>query len=187
MRISFSSVTSAITSFFTGTPAQDAAGTSPSGFRLWGADGFSFADILDIVNPLQHIPVVSTVYRALTGDSLAPAPRVLGDTLFGGPIGAAVGAANALLEYASGKDVGEHVLRALHLPSHAGEQTILLAAHQSPALASPAPLATVAQPQRNAVFPAVQEMRRLTALDAYARSSRLQAAFERQGTHRGHF
>ena len=32
----------------------------------------AFADVLDIINPLQHIPVVSTLYRSLTGDTIAP-------------------------------------------------------------------------------------------------------------------
>ena len=31
----------------------------------------SFSDVLDIVNPLQHMPVVSTVYRMITGDHIS--------------------------------------------------------------------------------------------------------------------
>ncbi|HMM75901.1 MAG TPA: hypothetical protein PJ986_09340 [Gammaproteobacteria bacterium] len=58
------------------------------GQRLFGDDGFGFKDILDLVNPLQHIPVVGNVYRKLTGDALAPAIRVAGGALFGGPLGA---------------------------------------------------------------------------------------------------
>ena len=51
------------------------------------SDTPSFWDVLDMINPLQHIPGVSTIYRAITGDEIAPLPRVVGDMLFGGPMG----------------------------------------------------------------------------------------------------
>lgn len=78
--------------------------------RLFGADGFNFFDILDVINPLQHIPFVSTLYRALTGDTIAPASRVAGGALFGGPIGAAVALVNSIVAEWSGKDVSDHVV-----------------------------------------------------------------------------
>ncbi len=66
--------------------------------KLFGDDGMSFKDVLDLVNPLQHIPVVGYVYRKLTGDELAPAVRVAGGALFGGPLGAALSVAGLVLE-----------------------------------------------------------------------------------------
>ncbi len=33
---------------------------------------FSFDDFLDIINPLQHLPVISTIYRAITHDTINP-------------------------------------------------------------------------------------------------------------------
>ena len=42
-------------------------------FKFFGKDGFTFFDFLDVINPLQHIPVVSTLYRSLTGDEIDPA------------------------------------------------------------------------------------------------------------------
>ena len=78
--------------------------------RLFGADGFNFLDILDVINPLQHIPFVSTLYRALTGDTIAPASRVAGGALFGGPIGAAVSLVNTIVGEWSGKDISDHVV-----------------------------------------------------------------------------
>ena len=77
---------------------------------LFGADGFNFLDLLDVINPLQHIPFVSTLYRALTGDTIAPAARVAGGALFGGPIGAAVSLVNSIVADWSGKDVSDHVV-----------------------------------------------------------------------------
>src|SRR5690606_26918877 len=50
--------------------------------------GLSFGDLLDTVNPLQHVPVVSEIYRHLTGDRIGPEARVAGGLLYGGPIGA---------------------------------------------------------------------------------------------------
>ena len=73
----------------------------------WDKDGFSFGDILDVVNPLQHIPVVSTLYRNITGDEIAQAPRVLGGALFGGPVGLVAALANSIFEAETGSDIGQ--------------------------------------------------------------------------------
>ncbi|WP_419798313.1 MAG: hypothetical protein ACNI26_01070 [Terasakiella sp.] len=79
-------------------------------FSFFGDDGVTFWDMLDVINPLQHIPIVSTAYRAITGDELDPGARLAGGTLFGGPIGLAASAFNVILENNTGKDAGEHVL-----------------------------------------------------------------------------
>ncbi len=84
-----------------------------SAFHPFGEDGFSFLDLLDIINPLQHIPVVGTLYRELTGDTLDPLPRIVGSTLFFGPIGAGVSGANVVLKQTSGQDIGEHIMAML--------------------------------------------------------------------------
>jgi len=72
-----------------------------------------FADFLDMINPLQHIPVVGDLYRYLTGDQIAGSARVVGGALFGGPIGFVAGIVNALVAEASGGNPGELVLTAL--------------------------------------------------------------------------
>ncbi len=71
---------------------------------LFGDDGPSFSDVLDLVNPLQHIPIVGALYRKLTGDVIAPAIRVAGGALFGGPIGAALSLGSMLVEPANAKE-----------------------------------------------------------------------------------
>lgn len=78
--------------------------------RLWGKEGFSFGALLDIVNPLQHIPIVGTVYRAITGDAIGPASRIAGGTLFGGVIGLIASSIDSLVEGETGRDVGQHLL-----------------------------------------------------------------------------
>lgn len=93
--------------------AKDKENSDPnvdSEFEFFGEDGMSFLDFVDIINPLQHIPVVSTAYRAITGDELDPGARLAGGTLYGGPIGLAASAFNVILEHNTGKDSGEHIL-----------------------------------------------------------------------------
>ena len=68
----------------------------------------TFADLLDIINPLQHIPFVNTIYRRLTGDTINPAMQLIGGTLFGGPVGAVIAFGNLALAHISGRDLGEH-------------------------------------------------------------------------------
>ncbi len=80
----------------------------------WGDDGFTFGDVLDMINPLHHVPVLSGVYRAVTGDAIAPAARVLGAGLFSlNPIGAAASMAGAIVDVgladATGRDAGGHL------------------------------------------------------------------------------
>ena len=69
--------------------------------------------IIDIINPLQHIPVISTIYRNITGDEINPLARVAGDALYGGAIGAAVGIVDVAVESKTGKDIGGNVMAML--------------------------------------------------------------------------
>jgi hypothetical protein len=74
-------------------------------------DGKSFFDnLLDIINPLQHIPVVSTIYGALTGDKIGPFEQIAGDTLYGGVTGLAMSIAGEAFTQATGKSIGDTVL-----------------------------------------------------------------------------
>ncbi|TQV79814.1 hypothetical protein [Denitrobaculum tricleocarpae] len=70
-------------------------------------ESFGFWDFIDIINPLQHIPVVSSIYRDLTGDTISAPARIAGGMLYGGPLGFASAIGNAIVEETSGKDVGE--------------------------------------------------------------------------------
>lgn len=106
--------------------------------RLFGKDGIGFKDLLDIVNPLQHLPVVGTIYRALTGDTLAPGSRILGGTLFGGIGGFVTSLVNAVVENETGSDFGDKAL-ALFQGGAAPEQRLAAATVEpaSPAAALP--------------------------------------------------
>ncbi len=83
--------------------------TTEGEWSVFGDDGFTFGDLIDTINPLQHIPVVSTIYREQTGDDIAAAPRVIGSTLFFGPLGIIGALANIAIEESTGKDIGAHV------------------------------------------------------------------------------
>ena len=77
--------------------------------NLWAGDeGLSFADFLDVINPLQHIPVISSIYRAITGDEISLGARLPGGVLFGGPIGILTAGVNAAFEEISGGNIAEH-------------------------------------------------------------------------------
>jgi len=79
-------------------------------FKAFGDDGFTFWDFVDIINPLQHIPIVSAVYRDMTEDNLDPAPKVMGGTLFMGPIGLVSSLADVWVQHETGKDMGSHMM-----------------------------------------------------------------------------
>ncbi len=88
-------------------PAKEA------GDGFFGADGFTFDDFLDIINPLHHIPVVGAIYRSLTGDEISQGARIAGGTLYGGPLGTFTAAASAAIETATGKGPGALAIAAL--------------------------------------------------------------------------
>lgn len=73
------------------------------------SSSFSFGDFLDIVNPLQHIPVVSTIYRHLTGDEIKTPEKLAGDTLYGGLTGLLCSLGDTLFQELTGKSVGDTV------------------------------------------------------------------------------
>lgn len=86
----------ALASASTATPGHD-------------SEGF-FGHILDIINPLQHLPVVGTVYRAITGDHIGAFEKIAGDTLYGGLWGAVTSVADVAFEGLTGKSVEDTML-----------------------------------------------------------------------------
>jgi len=81
---------------------------------LSGADNTpTFKDVLDIINPLQHIPIVSTIYQAMTGDVQSSGAKLAGGALFGGPLGFLSALADNILQSATGTDFSGNVLAAI--------------------------------------------------------------------------
>lgn len=77
---------------------------------IFGLGEFEFSDLLDVVNPLQHLPGVAPVYRASTGDTISTAARLAGGALLGGPVGFAIAAIDAGIAALTGEDIGGHVV-----------------------------------------------------------------------------
>jgi hypothetical protein len=81
-------------------PAPDPKG-------LFGEEGITFKDVLDIINPLQQLPIIGSIYRELTGDTIKPGARLIGGGIYGLGIGGVVSAAlNNAVEHDTGKDLG---------------------------------------------------------------------------------
>ena len=79
-------------------------------FEPLGDDGLTFLDVLDAINPLQHLPIISTIYRAVSGDEIAALPRVVGGTIFGGLVGLVSSVVNVVVEAVTGSDIGGHIV-----------------------------------------------------------------------------
>ena len=84
--------------------------------------GFSFHELLSELNPLQYIPVIGTIYRSVTGDTIPEPARIAGSLvvsgLTGGPVGVAINVALLGLEKATGIDpekIGHDIMAGLGL------------------------------------------------------------------------
>ena len=151
-----------------GENSTSAAEAAADGAQFWGEDGFTFADLLDIINPLQHLPIIGSIYRALTGDEISPAARIAGGALFGGPLGLIGAVANQAIEETTGKDLGDHAI-ALFTDDAAGAEKTMLAnaAPTAEPIASPpspppagVPLIMAARPREAPPPPAITQARR---------------------------
>jgi len=72
-------------------------------------EGF-FHHLLDVINPLQHLPIIGTIYRAITGDKMGPIEKIAGDTLYGGMWGAITSIADVAFEGLTGKSFEDTAL-----------------------------------------------------------------------------
>jgi len=112
-----------------------------------GHSELSFGDLLDVINPLQHIPFIGTIYRRMTGDSMSPTAEIAGGALYGGIVGTIASIADVIFTQETGKDFGETVFAWLGLKDKAETQIAAAGA------ARPVPFATPVSPSRG---PAVQ-------------------------------
>lgn len=100
-------------------PALNSNDNAESVTPVVSADDFSFGDLLDVINPLQHIPILSAFYRSITGDTISPTATVAGGLLFGGPLGMLASAADAIFAQENGgKDMGQALIAGLVSPAN---------------------------------------------------------------------
>lgn len=83
--------------------------TAVAGDGFWGNDAFTFDDVIDLINPLQHLPILSSIYRGVTSDEISNGAQIAGGSLFGGPIGMFSTAVSVMFEEAPGGDVIDQV------------------------------------------------------------------------------
>jgi len=124
-----------------------AAAAAPTGA------GFSFGDFLDIVNPLQHIPVISTLYRSLTGDEIGTPEKIAGDTLYGGIPGLVASLADTAFKSLTGKNVGDTVLAFL---TGSGD-SVSTAVASAPASVKPAEAVDLSTPALSALLKSLSD------------------------------
>jgi len=72
-------------------------------------DGFGFDDFLDVINPLQHLPLIGTLYREVTGDQIQAPSRLAGGALFGGLFGLLSTIGTMAFEGLTGESVDETI------------------------------------------------------------------------------
>ncbi|MBC7430502.1 MAG: hypothetical protein H7345_00400 [Rubritepida sp.] len=80
------------------TPPPDGGSVLMDDSAMPIAGHITFDEALRALNPLHHIPIIGTIYRAATGETIQPALRVLGGFATGGPLGAITAAIGAFIE-----------------------------------------------------------------------------------------
>ena len=77
-----------------------------------GPDGeFGWDDFLDLINPLQHIPFVNMAYRAVTGDEIYGAARLVDVAL--GPLAGASTAVDLAFRDVTGDSMASNAIAAV--------------------------------------------------------------------------
>jgi hypothetical protein len=109
--------------------------------------GSGFHAFLSAINPLQYLPVVGTIYRAVTGDVIPEAVRdggsLLVSGLLGGPIGLITYIATTIAEKVTGIDPEKIAARVLNPPLAPPTAT---PAQPAPAVPAEPPAAVPAEP-----------------------------------------
>jgi hypothetical protein len=154
-------------------PAQ-ATATSASGAATAQAPKkhFSvFKELLDIINPLQHLPIISTIYRRITGDEIDPVAKVAGGALYGGLIGLGLSVADVAVEKMTGEDTGDHVMDMLGIKSHDGKDKATAVADASGSSAASSGTTSAPAAPLPVIAPATSEADARTWFPAHAAGS----------------
>ncbi len=72
-----------------------------------------FEDLVDLLNPLHHLPFVGAFYRSVSGDEIVPAARIMGAMIYSGPLGFVFATADSLFAEISGKPLGDTLIAAV--------------------------------------------------------------------------
>jgi len=113
-----------------GAQGQDSLNLNTAQSQGKEEDQFGFGDILDMMNPLQHIPIVGHIYREITGDHIKPASKIVGGAAFGGPIGLAGALIDMVVANETGNDMAGNAMQ-YAFNRNAPKPTPQLAANES--------------------------------------------------------
>lgn len=148
----------------------------------------SFRDVLDAINPLNHIPIVSNILQQVTGHEVSAPSQIAGGTLFGGPVGFVSSIARVVVDQVTNV-VPEAVTTAAALREPSGALikavppgTAAIAATGPEDLAFPASLAPtlVAQVEASAAVTTPAPIRKTNAiLELYGHSTSANAAYQK--------
>ena len=83
------------------TSTSDAGATSGT---AKAKSGLGFSDFLDTINPLQQLPIIGSIYRAVTGDEISSQAHYAGSALYGMALGGPIGM-GAMVGLAIAEDV----------------------------------------------------------------------------------
>lgn len=75
--------------------------------------GPSFRDFLDAINPLNHIPIVSDIFEDATQHEPSTLSKLVGGSIFGGPIGFVTSLAGVIYKGETGQSVVSSAYAAL--------------------------------------------------------------------------
>jgi len=118
---------------------KQAASRAENGF--FGEDGPGFRDILDGINPLNHIPIVSEMLESETGHKVSTASKLIGGALLGGPVGLFAAVIDSVFEQATGKSAVGTMIAALSGDETGAGSGTMLAANEIKDEAAPTQLA----------------------------------------------
>lgn len=90
----------------------------------------TFEALIDVVNPLQHLPLVGPLYRAVTDDAIDAPARLVGGALYGGVFGFLTSLGSALYESVTGESVEATVLSLFREEGEPARQHTALPAYE---------------------------------------------------------
>lgn len=135
--------------------STNAAPIAPAVAAFNDSDGPSFSDVLDILNPLQHIPIINSLYQHLTGDTEGAVADVAGGTLWAGPIGLISSLVDLSMRADGGKSASDRLLSWLGLEGDESDTAVAQSGAQSDAPAEAANPAQPTSPAAQTVAPGV--------------------------------
>lgn len=108
IKVSNTDIAQNIEDSLSGSQGLDTLAYQATDEKLSQEDQFTFGDLIDIVNPLHHVPVIGHLYRELTGDTIKPIGKIMGGAVFSGPIGVATALVDNVVTHETGKDMASN-------------------------------------------------------------------------------